>query len=102
MIETARLLLRPMRAKDAGAMQQIFGDPQVMALFDTEPFDRHQTETWVQRNLAHQERYGYGLCAVILKTNGLLVGDCGLTCMKIEGATEIELGYDLRSDYWNR
>jgi RimJ/RimL family protein N-acetyltransferase len=39
---------------------------------------------------------------VVLKANGVLVGDCGLTHMQVEGVLEVELGYDLRSAYWHR
>ncbi|HEX5502838.1 MAG TPA: GNAT family N-acetyltransferase [Thermomicrobiales bacterium] len=101
-IETARLRLRPMRAPDAEALLGVFADPAVMAAFAEAPFDRAQMDRWVARNLAHQDQHGYGLCAVILKAEGLLVGDCGLTRMELDGADEVELGYDFRSDYWNR
>lgn len=101
-IETARLLLRPMRAEDIDALLRIFTDPLVMAAFAVGPFDRAQMERWVRRNLGHQEHYGYGLFSVIHKADGLLIGDCGLEHMTIEDVTVAELGYDLRSDYWHR
>ena len=101
-IETPRLLLRPMREEDVDDLLGIFGDPKVMAAFASAPFDRRQMEQWVQRNLDHQARHGYGLFSVILKANGLLVGDCGLEHMEVEGARETELGYDFRSDYWSQ
>lgn len=101
-IETARLLLRPMRAEDIDALLRIFTDPLVMASFAVGPFDRAQMERWVRRNLEHQERYGYGLFSVIHKADGQLIGDCGLEHMTIEGVTAAELGYDLHSDYWHR
>jgi len=59
-------------------------------------------EQWVQRNLAHQEANGYGLFSFILKSNGLLIGDCGLERMEIQGTQTVELGFDFRSDHWNR
>jgi RimJ/RimL family protein N-acetyltransferase len=102
MIETPRLILRPMRAEDTDALQQVFADPQVMDAFGAAPFDRQQMERWVQRNLAHQARHGYGLYAVVLKAGGVIVGDCGLTHMEVEGVPEVELGYHLRSAYWHR
>lgn len=101
-IETTRLHLRPMHTRDMDALLHIFADPIVMAVFDAAPFDRQQMEQWLQRNLDHQERYGYGLFAVILKANGLLVGDCGLEIMEVGGTVEAELGYDFRSDYWGQ
>lgn len=101
-IETARLLLRPMHAADVDQLLCIFADPKVMAAFGTAPFDRNQMMHWVQRNLDHQTEHGYGLFSVILKTNGMLIGDCGLEHMDVDGTHAAELGYDVRSDYWNQ
>jgi RimJ/RimL family protein N-acetyltransferase len=102
MIETARLLLRPMRATDLDELLQIFTDPKVMASFGGILFERPEMEQWIHRNLTHQEQYGYGLFAVILKANGRLIGDCGLERTEVGAVPETELGYDFRSDYWNQ
>lgn len=101
-IETPWLWLRPMRAGDAEGLLRVFGDPQVMAAFGAPPFDRAQMDRWVRRNLDHQDRHGYGLCTAIFKAEDRIIGDCGLTRMDLAGATEVELGYDFCSDYWNR
>ena len=98
-LETPRLLLREMRADDATALLKVFSDPLVMASFPgTMPFDAKAMEDCTDRNLRHQSEHGYGLFSVVHKTNGLLIGDCGLERMEIG----VELGYDLRSDYWGR
>ena len=91
-----------MRAEDTDALLRIFADPRVMAAFGVGPFDRAQMERWVRRNLDHQAEHGYGLFSVLLKENGLLVGDCGLEVMEVAGEMVAELGYDFRSDYWGR
>ncbi len=101
-LETSRLQLRPMKISDVDELVQVFADPKVMASFDSSFFDRKQIEQWVERSIAHQNKYGYGLFSVILKSNGLLIGDCGLERMEIEGVKEVELGYELRSDYWKQ
>jgi RimJ/RimL family protein N-acetyltransferase len=101
-LETPRLLLRPMTDEDINPLLLIFTDPLVMASFDNIIFSREQMHAWLQRNLKHQDEYGYGLFAVILKEDGVLIGDCGLEWMELEGKTEVELGYDFRSEYWNR
>ena len=31
-----------------------------------------------------------------------LIGDCGLEVMEVSGQQVVELGYDFRSDHWNR
>ncbi len=95
-------MLRSMREDDVEALLGVFGDPKVMAAFDSEPFERVQMERWVRRNLEHQERYGYGLFAVVLRETGLVIGDCGYERMELDGESEVELGYDLRSDHWGR
>jgi RimJ/RimL family protein N-acetyltransferase len=102
MIETRRLQLRPMRAEDVDDLLRIFADPRVMASFGVEPFGRDQMERWVQRNLEHQTRFGVGLFSVILNADQVLVGDCGLEYQEVDGVRAAELGYDFRSDYWNR
>jgi [ribosomal protein S5]-alanine N-acetyltransferase len=101
-IETPRLLLRPMQEDDVEALLGVFGDPKVMAAFGSEPFKREQMERWVHRNLEHQERYGYGLFSVILRDSGLLIGDCGFEWMELDGESRVELGYDVRSDHWGQ
>jgi RimJ/RimL family protein N-acetyltransferase len=101
-IETPRLTLRPMKSTDFDDLFCIFTDLKVMASFDSPPLNREQMMIWLQRNLNHQEQYGYGLFSVIRKSNGLLIGDCGLEVMEIDGMPVAELGYDFLSDYWNQ
>lgn len=91
-----------MLADDVDDLLTIFADAKVMASFGVPTFDRIQMIQWVQRNLDHQAEHGYGLFSVLLKTNGLLIGDCGLELMDVDGTVAAELGYDFRSDYWNQ
>jgi RimJ/RimL family protein N-acetyltransferase len=97
-IETERLILREMRADDATSLLGVFGDPRVMAAFNSPPFDRAAMDRWVARNLAHQREHGFGLFTIVERQSGDVIGDCGLELMDI-GA---ELGYDLRADRWGR
>jgi RimJ/RimL family protein N-acetyltransferase len=100
-IETARLRLRPMRGDDYDALLEIFTDPMVMASFGGELFTPAQMQGWLDRNLAHQAQFGYGLFSVIRKADGRLIGDCGLEQMTVDARVVAELGYDFRSDVWN-
>jgi RimJ/RimL family protein N-acetyltransferase len=102
MIDTARLTLRLMTRDDIDDMLVIFSDPRVMASFGVPPFDRTRVERWVSGNLAHQEKFGYGNFAVVHRSDGCLIGDCGLEHMDVHGRSEVEIGYDFRSDYWGR
>ncbi|MBA7639789.1 D-aminopeptidase [subsurface metagenome] len=65
-------------------------------------FGRDTTSVPTPQDLEHQNLYGYGLFSVILKSEEILIGDCGLEHMEVDGEKVAELGYDLRSDYWNQ
>jgi RimJ/RimL family protein N-acetyltransferase len=99
-LETNRLVLRPMLPSDFEALHRIFADPRVMASFGMDAFTPEQMQEWLNRNLDHQDRFGYGLFSVILKETGELIGDCGLEEMEREGGAE--LGFDFYSDFWNQ
>jgi RimJ/RimL family protein N-acetyltransferase len=101
-LETERLTLRPMAAGDLDDLLAIFGDPEVMAAFESAPLDRDATQRWLQRNLAHQRDHGYGIFAVCPKGSDRLIGDCGLEWLELAGEQVAELGYDFRRDSWNR
>lgn len=101
-IETGRLWLRPMQEDDFDALLRIFTDPKVMASFGGELFTPAQMHAWLDRNLDHQNQFGYGLFSVIRKTDGRLIGDCGLEQMTVDGEAAAELGYDFCSDAWNQ
>jgi RimJ/RimL family protein N-acetyltransferase len=102
LLETPRLRLQLMQKDDVDALLCIFADPTVMAAFQTPAFDRTDMMQWLQRNLDHQLAHGYGLFSVILKANSVLIGDCGLELIDLDGTQVAELGYDFRRDYWNQ
>jgi RimJ/RimL family protein N-acetyltransferase len=101
-IETDRLILRLMNESDIDDMLKIFTDKKVLKAFNLQSFSREQMKKWVDRNLSHQDKYGYGLFSVILKSNQELIGDCGLEHTEFEGKPCVEIGYDLLSKYWNQ
>jgi len=101
-IETSRLILRPMQEDDFDGMFRVFSDRNVLDAFNLVSFSREQMRSWVERNLAHQQKHGYGLFSVILKSSRELIGDCGLEHTDYKGRPCVELGYDFLSLYWNQ
>ena len=102
MIETDRLILRLMTESDFDDVFKIFTDEKVMQTFECDPFNPQQMRTWIKRNSAHQEKYGYGLFSVILKAENKLIGDCGLEHEQFNNKPCVEIGYDFLSEYWNQ
>ena len=91
-----------MNENDIDDMLKIFTDEKVMKAFNLTSFSREQMKKWVDRNLNHQNKYGYGLFSVILKSNQELIGDCGLEHTNFEEKPCVEIGYDFLSKYWNQ
>ncbi len=97
LLETDRLLLRPMETDDLDAFALVVGDPLAMRFYP-KPFDRAMTAAWIERVRERYDRDGYGLLAVVEKATDEMIGDCGLMLMEVNGATHIELGWHIRRD----
>jgi len=99
-LETARLRLREMTPLDAPALFAVWGDTETMRWYPR-PLTREEADGWVARQM---ERYpsGTGLLAMILKETGEVIGDCGPVWHEPEGPPEVEIGYHVRRDCWNR
>jgi RimJ/RimL family protein N-acetyltransferase len=100
-LETSRLILREFSPADVEALALILGDPETMRFYPA-PYDHAGVEEWITRNLRRYTKDGHGLWAMILKANGELVGDCGLTVQQVDGTDEIEIGYHVRRDLWGQ
>ena len=98
-IETARLVVRGFRWEDLDQVAEVFADPQVMWM-QPEIMTRDQSRVWLQAALQHYRDDGMGECAVVLRSNGRVIGDCGLVMREIEGERIPEFNWDLRSDAW--
>jgi len=98
-LETPRLILREFRSDDADHLALILSDPETMRFYPA-PFDRAGVEDWISRNLRRYQEHGHGLWAMLLKSTGELIGDCGLTVQDVDGQNEIEIGYHVRRDLW--
>lgn len=103
-IETARLLLRPLEMSDLDEMVALYGDPDVMRYVGStgEIRNREQTERSLKNLLAYQEKYGYGYggFAAILRETNEFVGRGGL--IHLDNTDEIEVYYALAKKFWGK
>jgi len=91
-IETPRLLLRRMTPADADALFAVLGDPVSMKYYP-DAFSRDDVNRWIAWSIASYAEHGHGLYAMVLKSSGEVIGDCGHVRQDVDGATEIEIGY---------
>jgi RimJ/RimL family protein N-acetyltransferase len=100
-METQRLYFRQMTPQDHEALHRLFSDPVAMAHYP-EPFTPEMTAGWIEWNMRNYRERGFGLWALIHKARQDVIGDCGLTLQKIDGAEELEIGYHLLPAYWRQ
>lgn len=101
-LETARLIAEPLGQRDIGDLTGLHGDPAVMATLGGRLWDERDNQGFLDRMLAHWDRYGYGVWSVRLREDGRFVGRAGLNHKLIDGVEEVELLYAFRSDAWGR
>lgn len=100
-LETARLILREFEPEDAAALARVLSDPETMRYYPA-PYDRAGVEQWITRNRQRYKDDGVGLWAMVLKSNGEMIGDCGITRQQVEDEFLYEIGYHLRRDCWGQ
>lgn len=98
--DTPRLAFRDMHRDDLPALRAILQDPVAMVAYEG-PLDDADVEAWLARQ---QKRYAedLGLRAVVLRSTGELIGQCGLTVQPVDGAWVLEVGYLFRPAFWRR
>ena len=100
-LHTERLVLREFVAEDADALLLVLSDPETMRHYPA-PLDHAGVEHWIERNLRRYAEDGVGLWAMILKSSGELIGDCGIIRQQVGGENLFEVGYHLRRDHWGQ
>jgi ribosomal-protein-alanine N-acetyltransferase len=99
--QTARLILRKFNENDLDAILGFRGDPEVMRFSITGPETREDIQTkYLPSCLRRYSRDGLGQWAVVRKSDGLCVGECGICAQEVAGKREFEISYRLRRDCW--
>jgi [ribosomal protein S5]-alanine N-acetyltransferase len=94
MVATDRLLLRELELDDVDALHEVLGDPGSMRYYPA-PFDREGVAAWIQRARQSYSENGFGLWAVIRRSDGRFLGDCGPMLQPVEDQLIPEVGYHI-------
>ena len=90
-----------MTQEDLNSLREILQDEETMVAYEG-AFSDEETTKWLdwQRTLYREK--GYGLWAVILKENGAMIGQCGLTMQTWKDQRVLEIGYLFNRSYWHK
>jgi ribosomal-protein-alanine N-acetyltransferase len=99
--ETKRLILRSFREEDVDAMAQLFANPDFMRFSLGAFIERKQTVAFIEKVMGWERAGMPSQFAVVSRGEHAVLGYCGFFHHP-EVPGEVEIGYRLHPDYWNR
>jgi ribosomal-protein-alanine N-acetyltransferase len=100
-LETSRLTLRSFVADDLERMAKLFANERFMR-FSTGRLTREQTVAFLEKVVGWNRVGLPSQFAVIDRAMETLIGYCGFLHQEVDGEKEVEIGYRLHPDFWNR
>lgn len=103
--ESERIFLRLYTQADFAALHKIVSDKETMVAWG-QGFSKKESQEWLDKQLAHYQKYNFGIWAIVEKQSGKIIGNAGLnhTEINLKGKTQevVEIGYLLHRDFWNK
>jgi RimJ/RimL family protein N-acetyltransferase len=100
-LETKRLILRSFRQEDVDAMAQLFANPDFMRFSLGAFTERKKTVDFIEKVMGWDRGSMPSQFAVVSRGKHAVIGYCGFHHHP-EVPGEVEIGYRLHPDYWNR
>jgi [ribosomal protein S5]-alanine N-acetyltransferase len=91
-VATERLDLRELVPGDLDSLLEVLGDHVAMRYYPA-AFDRDRVAAWIEWARQSYRENGFGLWAVIRRSDGRFLGDCGPMLQPVEDAQIPEVGY---------
>jgi RimJ/RimL family protein N-acetyltransferase len=101
-IETERLILRPLTVDDAPFILTLLNEPSFLRYIGDKKVRNLEDARQYMLNgpVASYEQHGFGLCLVELKESHTPIGMCGL--VKREELPDPDIGFAFLPDHWNK
>lgn len=101
--ETERLLFRQIEQSDFNTWLAFFKDPETSIHWISEnQTPESECENWYKKQLHRYKNDLGGMNALIEKASGRLIGHCGLLVQIVDTVTELEIGYSILPEFWNK
>jgi ribosomal-protein-alanine N-acetyltransferase len=101
-LNTARLVLRSFREEDVAVMAQLFANPDFMRFSLGVFTERKQTMAFIGKVMGWDRAGIPSQFAVVPRGEDAIIGYCGFFYHPEDGIEDMEIGYRLNPDYWNR
>lgn len=98
---TDRLIVRAPRPEDLDPLRELFGDAEAMRYVGSgKPWDESRMAESLDRKIEQLPARGFTLYTVERRSDGRVLGDCGLNVWPDTGETEI--GWRFAREHWGR
>lgn len=98
---TLRLTGEPLEPGHYGEIFRMHQDPRVMATLGGVRGEA-ESRAYLEFNLAHWRRYGFGLWIVRDRADGRVAGRAVIRHLDLDGEDEVEVGYGFYPDWWGQ
>lgn len=98
MLETDRIILRPMRKEDVSPIFAMRSDADVMRFIRAPATRPSEAEDWIKLVSSRWSNEKIGFCSLIERLSGKFLGWCGL--WRLEETGETEVGYAIAKEFW--
>lgn len=100
-IETERLLLRPLVKGDFETLCKLRSDEEVMQYMGGAEFAKpEKILERLHHYIDHYKKHGFAVMAVILKETNEMIGSAGL--QYLENTDDVEVGYGFDKPFWGK
>lgn len=99
--QTVRLRAERLSAAHLPQLRQMDRHPQVMTYLGGARDDAG-LEAYLERNLAHWDRFGYGVWVLHSVEGNAFAGRAVLRHVDVDGSDEVEVGYGFLPEFWGK
>ena len=101
-LQTNRLLIRPLEIQDEEWFIPLHQDPEVMRYSPAGVLMAEEVRSMIKSVLQAYQLRGYGLNGCWLKESMIPIGFCGVFLRELEDVLYPELGYRLFPEFWSK
>jgi RimJ/RimL family protein N-acetyltransferase len=101
-LQTERLLLRQFHADDLDLFASFFADEGFMNFSGSGPLPRERVIAFIEKVIGWDREGVPSQFVAIIRKTGVAIGYCGFFHQEVDSIPEIEIGYRLHPNYWDK
>lgn len=102
LFETERLFVRPLTIEDLDGLFQLYKEFELMRYITGRARTYQETDSRLRANIADYQQNGFGLCALVLKTSGAMIGRGGIEPIKTPNGLEGDIAWMFAKPFWGK